>query len=152
MAHRIRHCLVYFEPDRLAEPSAPQLCLQGQHQVVGLVLLQFQVRVARHPEEVSLQDRHAGEEHIQVGGDDLFKQNEPARPDLQEARQNLRHLDPGEPLLLVVRVFHADRQRQAEGAYVWEGMARIHRQGRQDRVDLVGEASRSASWCSGTSA
>ena len=89
---------------------------------------------------MSLEDGHAGEEHVQVGRDHLLEQHELARLDLDETRQDGGHLDPSESLLLVVRVLHADCQRQAEGADVREGMAGVDGQRRQDRVDLVCEA------------
>ena len=87
LAHRGRHRLVDLEPHGLAEAPAPELLLEREHQVVRLVLLELQVGVARDAEEVRLQDVHAGEEHVQVGGDDLLEQHELVRLDLEEARQ-----------------------------------------------------------------
>ena len=138
-AHRRRHRLVDLEPDGLAKPPPPELLLDRQHQIVGLVFLELEIGIARHPEEVRLVDRHAREEQVQVGGDDLLEQHEPARLDVDEAGQHGRHLDPGEALLLLVRVFHPDRHRQAQRADVGEGMAWIDRQGGQHGVDLVDE-------------
>ena len=108
--HRGRHGLVEFDSDRFAEPAPPQLLFEGEHEVVGLVLLKLQVRIPGYAEQVRLQDGHAGEEHVQVRGDDLLEENELARLDPEEARQDRRHLDPREPLLLVLRVLHADGQ------------------------------------------
>ena len=58
-SHRGRHGLVDLEADRLTEAPPPQLRLEGQHEVVGFVLLQLQVGVARDAEEMGLQDGHA---------------------------------------------------------------------------------------------
>ena len=59
--------------------------------------------------------------------------------DLDEAGQDLGHLDPGEAALAGLRVAHADGDRQAEGADVRERVARIDRQRGEDREDLVDE-------------
>ncbi len=60
--------------------------------------------------------------------------------DLEQARQDLRDLDPGEAALAGLRIAQADRDRQAERRDVRERVARIDRQRRQDREDLVEEA------------
>ena len=127
------------EADRLAEAPPSELLLDRHQQVVGLVLLDREVRVARHPEEVVLDDLHPGEQRVEVGLDDLVDQDEPARLDLDEARQDLGDLDPGEPGLVRLRVAEADGDRQAECRDVRERMARIDRERRQDRVDLLEE-------------
>ena len=62
------------------------------------------------------------------------------RLDLDEARQDLRHLDPGEAALAGLRVAQPDRDRQAQRRDVRERVARIDRERRQDREDLVEEA------------
>ena len=67
-------------------------------------------------------------------------QDEARRLDLEQARQDLRHLDPGEAALAGLRVAQPDRDRQAERRDVRERMARIDRERRQDREDLVEEA------------
>ena len=139
VAHRRRHCLIDLEPDRLTKPPAAQLLLDRHHQIVSLVLLEFEVGVARHPEEMRLVDRHPGEEHVQVGGDDLLQQHEAARLDLEESGQDGRHLDSGESFFVLVGIFHSDREGEAQGADVREGVPRIHRQRREHGVDLVDE-------------
>ncbi len=80
-----------------------------------------------------------GEQGVEVGLDDLVEQDEPHRLDLEQARQDLRHLDPGEAALAGLRVAQADRDRQAQGRDVRERMTRIDRERRQDREDLVEE-------------
>ena len=134
-----RHRALDLEADGLAEPAPPQLLLDGEQQVVGLVLLDREVGVAGHAEEVVLQDLHAGEQGVEVGLDDLVDEHEPRRLDLDEARQDLRHLDPGEAALAGGRVAQADRDRQAERRDVRERVAGVHGERRQDREDLVEE-------------
>src|SRR5450759_2785936 len=70
----------------------------------------------------------------------MCEKEEPGRHALEEARQHGRNLDPGESLLAILRVLHANREGKTEGADVRERMAWVHRQGREDRVDLVDEA------------
>ena len=70
------------EPDRLAEAAAPDLLLDRDQQVVRLVLLDRDVRVAGDPEQVGLEDLHAPEQLVEVRLDDLVEQHEPAGLDL----------------------------------------------------------------------
>ena len=60
--------------------------------------------------------------------------------DLEQARQDLRHLDPGEHALAGLRVAQPDRDRQAERRDVRERVAGVDRERREDREDLVEEA------------
>ena len=87
-----------------------------------------------------LLDLHPGEQRVEVGLDDLVDEDEVRRLDLEQARQDLRHLDPGEAALAGLRVAQPDRDRQAERRDVRERMARIDRERREDREDLVEEA------------
>ena len=137
---RVRHRPLDLEPDRLAEAPAAELLLDRQEQVVGLVLLDREVGVARDPEEVVLLDLHPGEQRVEVGLDDLVDQDEARRLDLEQARQDLRDLDPREPALAGLRVAQPDRDRQAERRDVRERVPGIDRERRQDREDLVEEA------------
>ncbi len=139
-ARRRRHRALDLEPDGGAEATPAELLLDRQEEVVGLVLLDLEVGVAGHPEEVVLVDLHAGEQRVEVGLDDLVEQDEAGRLDLEQARQDLRHLDPGEAALAGLRVAQADRDRQAERRDVRERMARIDRERGEDREDLVEEA------------
>ena len=67
-------------------------------------------------------------------------QHEVRRLDLEQARQDWRHLDPREAALAGLRVAQADRERQRQRRDVRERVARIDRERRQDREDLVEEA------------
>ena len=96
LARRHRHRAFDFEPDRLAEPPPAELLLDREEEVVRLVLLEGEVGVPRHPEEVVLDDLHPAEQEIEVGLDDLVEEDEPVRLDLEQAGQDLGDLDPGE--------------------------------------------------------
>ena len=58
------------------DASAPDLLLQRLQQVLGSVVVDLQVGIARHAEDVALQDAHAREEAAQVGGDDVLERDE----------------------------------------------------------------------------
>ena len=73
------HGAVDFEADGCSEPAPPELLLDREQQVVGLVLFQRQVRVACHAEEMGVQDLHALEEHVEMGRDDLLDRHEGVR-------------------------------------------------------------------------
>ena len=66
------------EPDHLAEAPAPELVLDRREQVVGLVG-DVEVGVARDPEEVVGDDLHAGEERVEMAGDDVLERHERRR-------------------------------------------------------------------------
>ena len=74
-----RHRPLHLEPDRLAEPASPELLLDRHQEVVGLVLLDREVGVAGDPEQVRLDDLHAGEQVLEVGLDDLVDRHEVVR-------------------------------------------------------------------------
>ena len=54
-----RHGALHLEADRRAEAATPELLLDREQQVVGLVLLDLEVGVAGDPEEVAVDDLHA---------------------------------------------------------------------------------------------
>ena len=92
----------HLEPHRRAEPALGQLALQGLQQVLVAVLVDLELGVAGHPEQVPLEDLHAGEELVEVGGDELLDRQEARAAAVvlhgHEARHVVRHLDPGEQL------------------------------------------------------
>ena len=108
------HRSLDLETHDIAEAPPPQLLLDRQEQVVRLVLLDIEVGVAGHPEEVMGVDLHAGEERVKVGRDDPFEQHVRQWRDLPQARQHRRDLDAGEALLARGRsrtVTASDRER-----------------------------------------
>ena len=60
----------------LPEAAAAQLHLDGDQEVVRLVLFEGEVGVAGDPEGVVVADGHAGEQRVQMGGDDLLERHE----------------------------------------------------------------------------
>ncbi len=137
LARRRRHGPLDLEAYRVAKSPPPELFLDCQQEVVGLVFLDRQVGIACDAEEVALADHHAPEEKIQVGGNDLIEQHEFARLDFEEPREQLRHLYPGEPALTRLRVQQADGKRQRHRADVRERVSRSNCKWRQNREDLL---------------
>ena len=140
LAGDIGHRALHLEADRLAEAPTADLLLDREQQVVGLVLLDRDVGVARDPEQVGLEDLHAPEQLVEVGLDDLVEEHELVALDREQARQAGRDLDPGEADLAGVRVPQADRDRERQRADVRERVARVHGERREHREDLVVEA------------
>ena len=68
------------QPDGRAEPAAQQFLLQRLQEVLGVVLFDLDVLVAGDAEGVVLQHLHAGEELVQVDGDDFLEGDEPGHP------------------------------------------------------------------------
>ena len=117
------------QADGLAEAAAAQLDLDRGQQVVGLLVLQGQVRVAGDPEGVVLEHLHPREEAVEVGGDDLLERDEAlAVGHHHEPGQQRRHLDPGEAPQVRGRVGDDNGQVQREVGDVRERVARVDRQ------------------------
>ncbi len=134
----LAHVGLDLEPESLAEAAAAQLHLDRDQQVVRLVLLEGEVGVAGDPEGVVVADRHAREERVQVGRDDLLQGHEAlAVGHDDEARQGRRHLDPGDAALARGRVLHLDHEVERQVRDVGERVAGIDGQRREDRVDLA---------------
>ena len=96
----LAHVRLYLEPESLAEAAAAELHLDGDQEVVRLVLLEGEVGVPGDPEGVVMADGHAGEQRVQVGGDDLLEGHEAlAVGHDHETGEGRGHLDPGDAAL-----------------------------------------------------
>ena len=134
----LAHVGLDLEAERLAEATAAQLHLDGDQQVVGLVLFEREVGVAGHPERVVVTDHHAGEERVEVGGDHLLEGHETLTVGHHhEARQGGRDLHPGDTPLPRGGVLHLDHQVERQVRDVGERVSRVDRQRREDRIDLA---------------
>jgi hypothetical protein len=120
-----------------AELAPQQLLLQRLEQVLRVVLLDLEVLVAGHPERVVRDQLHAGEQQVEVGGDDLLERHEPAGVGLHPAVDDGRHLDAGEVVLAGVGVAHDEREVEREARDVRERVRRVDRERRQDREDAI---------------
>ena len=122
-----------------AEAPLPQLELHVLEQVIGLGVVDVEIRVAGDPERAVAQQLHAREQVSQVPGDDRFQRDEAVLVGQgQKARQDRRHLDPGErrPAARVLDE-HGEVQRQVRD--VGKGVSRIHCERGQYREHLLAE-------------
>ncbi len=119
--------------------ASQQLALEGDQQVLGVVLLDLHVLVAGHPEHVVLHHLHPGEQLIEVAGDHVLQRHEPTLVELDEPGQHTRHLDPGELPDAGHRVLDQHGQVDRETGDVRERVRRVHRQRGEHREDALGE-------------
>ncbi len=122
------------------EATVPHFLLNRAQEVLGFVVIHFEVGISGDTKGVATEDLHAGEEGLDVCGDQLLKRDVAPAPRRHghPARQDLRHLDPGEALLAVTPA-QGDREREAQVRDVREWMSRIDRQGREHGEDIVAE-------------
>ena len=129
----------------LAEAPPAQLVLDGLQQVGGVVG-HLQVGVARHPEDVALDDLHAREERIEMVGDHVLERDQhglaldrraqPVAPEHEKPGQDLsRDLDAREHGLIGDRVAHEHREAERQVGDVRERPARRDRERRQRGED-----------------
>ncbi len=134
------HVVADLEPDRRPEPAAQQLGLERLDEVLGLVLLDHDVLVAREPERVVIEDLHAGEEVVEVVGDELFEREVAhgvaVARDVHEPREHRRHLEAGELLASGLGVADADREVQRQARDVGERVRGVDGERHQHREDL----------------
>ena len=133
-----------------------QLALHRLQQVLGVVLFDLDVLVARDPERVVVHHLHAGEQVVQVRADDLLERHKAARlvgqgrgvgdlgglalgVDAQEPGQRLGHLDAGKVLLAGVGIHDLDGEVERQPGDVRERVCGVHGERRQDREDVGAE-------------
>ena len=117
--------------------------LQRLQQVLGVVLLDLEVLVAGHAERVVLQDLHAGEQLVEVRGDDVLERDEALRRRASTNRgQDRRHLDAGE--VLVCRSRGCARRRR--GSATARRCTGRGAPGRPPAASAPGRSARRNSW------
>ncbi len=136
-----RHARVNLEAhhSRVAAAAA-KLGLDRGEEVFGFAVDVVEITVSRHAEGMVGDHLHAREQGLQVKGDDVLERDVALTFDQRdEAREDGRHLDSREMLLLALWVADQDRQVQREMRDVRERMAGIDGQRRQHRKDLLPE-------------
>ena len=78
---------------------------------------------------------HAGEQRLEVLGDDVLERHEPLLADGDEPVEDRRHLDPGEVLLAGLRVAHQHGEVERQPGDVGERVRGVDRERGQDRED-----------------
>ena len=130
------------EPHCPSESSAAQFQFDGGQEIVGVLVLDRQVGITRHPKGCTLLDDHAHEESAQVGRDHILDRYEPRTvPERHQAGKDRWHLDPSETSLARHRIAHHGRQAQRQIRDVGERVSGIDRERRQDREDPLVEDS-----------
>ena len=146
------------QPHRRAEPAPGQLPLQRLQQVLVAVLVDLELGVAGHPEQVVLDHLHAGEELAQVRGDQLLDRQEPHRAHAVAAWCGPARTKRGTLLGTLIRanssgppsrVADHDGQVERQAGDVGERVRRVDRQrasapGRSARGSTLRSRSRSA--------
>ena len=122
---------------RASDLAAQQLLLEGEQQVLRVVLLDLDVLVPRHPERAVADDLHAGEQPVEVPGDDVLQRHEPALAEGDEPGEDRRHLDPGELPRTGDRVLQQHGEVDAQPGDVGERVGRVDGQRREDGEDPV---------------
>ena len=142
-----RHFFVDFEANRRTKAPTQKFLLEGLQNVLRIVLFNLEVFVAGHTERVVLHDFHAGEEHVELRRDDLFKRHEAylfrwivrRRVNADQARQYIGHLDAGKQVFSGLWVLDQNSKVERQARDIWERVRGIHRERGQDREDLLGE-------------
>ena len=134
------HVVADLEPDRRTEAAPQELGLERLDEVLGLVLLDHDVLVAREAEGVVIEDLHAGEEVVEVVRDQLLERQVAhgvaVARDVDEAREHRRHLEARELLAAGLGVADADREVEREARDVGERVRGVDRERHQHREDL----------------
>ncbi len=139
------------EPDRAAVVPRRQAAAQRLAQVAHVVLVDFEVGVARDAELRERLDDPPGEELGQVRPDHAGQEHEvllalraAVLRQLDHARQHARHLDDGDRVLAAERVAAAELHDEVERlvGHLRERMRRIESDGHQQRSHLAFEEAR----------
>ena len=137
------------EPHGGAALATAKLLLDRLEEVLGLFLVDLEVEVARDAEDVDALEPHAREDGPDVPGDEVLEEHERvlrrspsalSARHLDEAREHHRHLHDAEARLALALAREHHAEVQALVANVRERVARVDRDRRQDREDLVVEA------------
>ena len=127
---------LHLDANRAAEAPAAQLHLDRREQVFGVLVFKRQVDVAGDSEDGMLLDHHAGEQAVQLGGDELLGGEEPnAVGQADQPREHGRHLDPGESSLAGIGITDHRREAERQVGDVRERVGRVDGQRREHRED-----------------
>jgi hypothetical protein len=118
-----------------AQPAV-QTRFDGHEQVVRLALVDQQLRVARHAERPAADDAGAREEQVEVRRDQPLERQQPPVAEVDEAREDRRHLHARE-VALAGGVVHEHREVQRQVRDPRERVGRVDRERRQRRMDAA---------------
>ena len=140
----LRHAAVDLEAHRVGEPApALQPGLDRREEVLGLVLLEIEIGVARDPERAPREDLHPREEPLEMGADHLLDRHVALAGKRHEAVEQRGNLDAREADRAQLGIAHDHGDVEGEVRHVGERMRGVDRERRQHREDplleLTGE-------------
>ena len=103
-----------FESHHAREAALAELLLDLLKEILSVLIVALGLSVTRHTERQHVDDLHAGEEVVEVVGDDVLQRNEAAgRAETEEFATGLRHLHACEKRFALTRATqqHAERNR-----------------------------------------
>ena len=146
---RLIDALLDFKADRGAAPQVAQLFLDLLQEVLGLLLVDVQVAVARDAEGMGPDELVAGEELSRAELDDVAQEDRALRARLGRGNRDQPREDPrhGQDrnvldravLVLVVGALQRDHDVERLVSQLGKGVGLVERQRGQDREDLVAE-------------
>ena len=137
-----RHAGGDLETHDRREAALPEPALDHGEEIVGLLLFDRRVGISGHAEELAAQDLHTREEQIQLAGDHALQRDEGvAILELDEARDAGAHghLHAGHVLVDLARMAHGDEEVHRKVRDEREGVRRVGRLRRDERVDVLEE-------------
>ncbi len=136
LQHGFVDVLFDFEANRRTPGlAAQQLLFEGEQQVFGVVLFDFDILIAGHAEGAVGDDLHAGEELIQMSGDHLLQRNEPPVAQRHEPAQHIGDFHPCELGDATHRIADQHGEVHAQAGDVGERVGWIHRERGEYRED-----------------
>ena len=148
VSNRIRGLPGDLQPHDRAEMAQIHLFLDCRQQVSRLIFFQVQVCIPGYTKGIPGLNRQPVKEQIQVGCDEILQPDELRRALIDrrllrdrngdQAREQVRHLDPGEAGALFGIARHHS-QIEAQVGDMGKGMGRIEGQRGERRKDFLGE-------------
>ena len=138
--HLVGHRSVDLEPHNRAEAVAGVEQLFHRLEKILRLLLDCLLGASRHPEGMAAHDLPAGEEGLQLSGDQVLDRDQHrARSAGEQPGEKRRDLDPGEVGISRGRVADGDGEVERQVRYVGEGVRGVDGQRGEHRVDLTFE-------------
>ena len=123
------HVLLHFQPDDGSELALAQFGFDHHQQIVGQILVALGDGVAGDAEQLAAFDHHAGKQQVEIVGDHILQRYvQLLVADLEKARDTGadRHLDPRQPIGIVVGITHRHQQIERQVGNEWERVRRVH--------------------------
>ena len=108
--------------------------------VLCAIVVHLEIRIPGYPEDVVLENLHAGEEIAEIGTDDVLQRYQAGvGSHRQQAGQERRYLYPREVGLSALLIAHKNREVQRTVRYVRKGVSGINSQRSEDGENSLSE-------------